>query len=140
MSTSRSRKRTRKFTFKRMFMGSVLAAAIAMGWLMRGCLGIGLGPGDGEGDPASSSVTTAADISQSAADAAPPPRASCRLRLSSKGLTLDKKPISIAKAVQECKSAKSVRLHATGGARSGAIDEVQQALKQAGIRIEDRVK
>ena len=79
MSNPRRRQRGGKFTIRRMVMTAVLAIAIALGWLLRGCFGIGLGPGDGDGDPASSSVSTVADMSQSSsADAAP--RRGCAAR------------------------------------------------------------
>ena len=58
------------------------------------------------------------------------------MRLSSKGLTLDDKPISIQQAVLACKAAKEVDLRVTGAARSGTYKEIEQAFEEAGIRLE----
>ncbi|HKE19269.1 MAG TPA: hypothetical protein VKB80_30545 [Kofleriaceae bacterium] len=58
----------------------------------------------------------------------------CKLRLDSKGLSLDGRPSATDEAVAECKKA-GAELTVTGDAVVGESDELQQALTRAGVEV-----
>ena len=133
MSDNNRTKPRKKSTLRRTFTAVVLTAAVAVGWLLNDCLGLGIGTGLVPGQD-----QTEKSPARVQRDSAPPPPLRCNLRLSSRGLTLNRKPVELATAVRTCKKAKEVKLRVTGGARSGTYDEVKRAFEEAKIPIDVR--
>lgn len=134
--TPSKRRKRRKRPIRRTLIGVVLAAAVAVGMLLRGCFGLGSGDGSGDdrGDQPAETTEIQA-LAEVTPDAAPPPLTHCKLRLSSKGLTLNGDPIDIPGALNACRDAEEVRLRVTGGARSGTYDEIRSAFERAKIEL-----
>lgn len=127
---------------RRMALAGLLLAAIMIGWLLRDC-GLGLGPGglgflpdqglgDGEGDGEGAATDTPSVPPP--IDARPGP---CMLSLSSAGLTLGGAPATVEEAVRACRAAGVAELNVTTAARAGTYDELNRALKQAGVVVNE---
>ena len=128
-------RKPRKITIRRVVVAGVLAAAIALGWLLRGCLGIGIGEGDGQGDGVAE-VTPLGDLTDAVVSPDSPPALEiCLMRLSSKGLTLNGESVEITEAVRACKVAREVKLRVTGGARTGTYKEIERAFEEANVEL-----
>jgi hypothetical protein len=68
-----------------------------------------------------------------------PPRPSrCTIRIDSAGIFVDGKVMTPAQVVKACEGIPVVELVVTGGARQGDLDEVEGALRSAGITFKRR--
>lgn len=68
-----------------------------------------------------------------------PPRPSrCTIRIDSTGIFVDGKAMTPAQVVKACEGVPDVELVVTGGARQGSLDEVEGALRAAGIAFKRR--
>lgn len=93
--------------------------------------GLGSGGRDGRGGPQPPQVPPPV----------PPPTPKplrCSIRIAAAGVTVDGKPATIAQVVKACEGVADVELVVTGGARQGDIDEVETALRAAGVAFKRR--
>lgn len=127
---------------RRMALAGLMLAAIMIGWLLRDC-GLGLGPGglgflpgEGMGEGEGEGTGTGTDVPPVAPpiDARPGP---CMLSLNSAGLTLGGAPATVEEAVRACRAAGVAELNVTTAARAGTYDELDRALKQAGVVVNE---
>lgn len=58
----------------------------------------------------------------------------CQVRIASNGITVDGKPATVAEVVAACKSTEGAEVLVTGGARRADHEDMEAALKQAGIK------
>lgn len=120
---------------KRLIFWLILLALVIAAILFLRCRGsLGLG---GSGDETSrdqkptGQPATLADT-PGPADAALP---RCQLRLDANGLTIAGKPGEIADAIAACKAPRAADLIVTGDANFGAAQDLEAALKTAGIEV-----
>jgi len=62
-----------------------------------------------------------------------PPRR-CKIRIASGGISVDGRAVTVEEAIAACRSAKDVEVLVTGGARDGDYEDLEAALRKAGIR------
>lgn len=120
------------------FLVLLLALAGAALFYLRCGEGLGFGPG-GEGDGDSEGTRTAdrrADPSE--AELRPATGGAgvrCQLRLDAGGLSLDTRPVTVEKAIEQCKEAGGAELVVTGDAVEGERKKVHSALEGAGVPV-----
>ncbi len=120
----------KRLVFWLILLALVIAAILFL--RCRGSLGLG-GSGDDtsrEQKPTGQPATLA--DTPSPADAALP---RCQLRLDASGLTIAGTPGEIADAVAACKAPRAADLVVTGDANFGAAQDLEAALKTAGIEV-----
>jgi hypothetical protein len=110
----------------RLLIWAAIAGLVALAilyWRCGGGFGIGAGDSVGRGK----GVGDVAKV----VDAGP---TTCKLRLSSVGITVDGRKVTEAEAVAACKAAGAAEIVVTGDAKQGEWESLRGALDEAGVR------
>jgi hypothetical protein len=109
-------------------LGGVIGLAVALGWCGRDWF---IGAGGWSGLLPESLQRQVEQL----VDDAPPAPSRCRLRIDGAGLQLDLQPATVEQAVERCRASGEAELVITGEARYGTVQQVEQALREAGVRV-----
>lgn len=134
MAYGRAKRRKRR----PIFLTMLLALAVLLGALYRGCLGpLGIDTGM-DSERADTPPSAPAGDAQVASDAGPAIPDRCALRLGSMGLTLNGEPVEVDDAVRICRQVGSANLEVSGMARTGTYQQIKRALGEAGVPLDER--
>lgn len=129
--TDRERVAGRKrLVFWLILLGLVIAAILFL--RCRGSLGLGGSGEDSSREQKPTGQPARLADTPSPADAALP---RCQLRLDATGLTIAGKPGEIADAIAACEPPRAADLIVTGDANFGTAQQLETALKGAGIEV-----
>lgn len=114
---------------------AVVGGGALLLWLLLRGKGRGLGgkgQGDGDGAGSGPGPGSGSDVPQLPTSDVAPRR--CKVRIASNGITVDGKPATVAEVVAACKSTDGAEVVVTGGGRVVDHEDIEAALKQAGIK------
>lgn len=125
----------KKIHRRRSITAFVFIVLVVLAILYARCAGgFGFGKGDGDGDSKTQTINTETQPVATPVPAVPvgPP---CELRLDGEGLSHAGNSVTVAEAIELCRTAKKANLTVTGDSTYGKLVEIREALEAAGISV-----